>query len=221
MFDSISPRYDFMNALLSFGIHKYWQHRLIGTVIPVSQKKILDVATGTGSVAKALHRAGAQDITGIDISLQMLEVGKKRLTASETKHIRMLQADAEHIPFSDNTFDVVTVAYGVRNFENLEKGLSEIYRVLKPGAQLAILEFSKPQTFPIKQLYALYSRYILPVIGKLFTKDKRAYSYLPESVQQFPEGSSFLRILQQQGYTHTQCQPLTFGIVSIYTACKP
>lgn len=220
MFDTISPRYDLLNGLLSFGIHLYWKRCLIRSVMPLQEKKILDVATGTGAVAVGLYKHGAKDITGVDISSQMLQVGRNKLTREQTKCITLQQADAEHLPFDANTFDAVTVAYGVRNFENLEAGLAEIRRVLKPGAQLSVLEFSKPKVFPVKQLFAFYSRYMLPVIGKLLTKDKRAYSYLPESVQQFPEGESFLRILQQQGFNHTQCKPLTFGIVSLYTAYK-
>ncbi len=221
MFDTISPQYDFLNTLLSLGIHKYWQNRLVKAVMPLQTKKVLDVATGTGAVALAMYLKGATDVIGIDISMQMLAVGRKRLGKQPSQRIQLMLADAEHIPFPDNTFDAVTVAYGVRNFEHLDTGLCEILRVLKPGAKLAVLEFSKPKSFPVKQFYAVYSRYMLPTIGTLFTKDKRAYSYLPESVQQFPEGESFLRILQQQGFIHTQCNPLTFGIVSLYTAFKP
>jgi demethylmenaquinone methyltransferase/2-methoxy-6-polyprenyl-1,4-benzoquinol methylase len=221
MFDNISPRYDFLNALLSFGIHKYWQSCLIKSVMPLEHKNVLDVATGTGAVAFALARKGASHITGIDISNQMLEVGKKKLAAMNRPDIKLEYGDAEHMQFADNTFDAITVAYGVRNFENLEKGLSELLRVLKPGATLVVLEFSKPKVFPVKQLFGIYSRYVLPLIGKLIAKDKRAYNYLPESVQQFPEGASFLRILQQQGFIHTSCKPLTFGIASLYVAYKP
>ncbi len=221
MFDNISPRYDFLNALLSLGIHKYWQNCLIKAVSPLRNKKVLDVATGTGAVAFALSKKGAAHITGIDISNQMLEVGRKKLSTMKISNISLEYGDAEHIHFETNSFDGITVAYGVRNFENLEQGLNELLRVLKPGARLAILEFSKPKVFPVKQLFGFYSRYVLPLVGKLIAKDKRAYNYLPESVQQFPEGDAFLRILQQQGFTQTTCKPLTFGIASLYIAYKP
>ncbi len=221
MFDNISNRYDFLNSLLSLGTHKYWQQRLTHSISPIEGKHILDVATGTGAIAFALSAKGAKQIIGIDISQQMLNVGLKKLKSSGIKNVILLPGDAENIQFENNSFDAVTVAYGVRNFSNLETGLREILRVLKPGAQLAVLEFSKPKIFPIKQLFRFYSRYAIPFIGRLVAKDQRAYSYLPESVQQFPEGESFLRILRQEGFINATCKPLTFGIASLYVAYKP
>jgi demethylmenaquinone methyltransferase/2-methoxy-6-polyprenyl-1,4-benzoquinol methylase len=221
MFDNISLRYDFLNTLLSLGIHKYWQRCLIKAVSPLKEKYILDAATGTGAVAFDLVKYGARKVVGIDISNQMLEVGRQKIKDQHISNVTLEYGDAEHIGFDDHTFDAVTVAYGVRNFENLELGLQELKRVLHPGAKLAILEFSKPKIFPVKQFYYIYSRYLLPFIGKLIAKDKRAYNYLPESVQQFPEGHAFLRILQEQGFINASCKPLSFGIASLYVAYKP
>jgi demethylmenaquinone methyltransferase / 2-methoxy-6-polyprenyl-1,4-benzoquinol methylase len=221
MFDSISHRYDLLNTILSFGVCIYWRKRLVNAVKPIEQKIILDVATGTADIAIALSKYNPVKVIGTDISEEMMSIGRKKVAQKKLGSIiELIKAPAERLPFDDNKFDIVTVAYGVRNFEHIEKGLDEILRVMKPGAKLAILEFSKPKKFPIKQIFTFYFRQILPLIGKWVAKDARAYTYLPESVQEFPEGESFLRILQSQGFVKTQCKELTFGIASLYTAFK-
>lgn len=222
MFDNISPRYDLLNIVLSLGMCIYWRNRLIKSVLPLQQKTLLDVATGTADVAIAASRKHPLQITGTDISDEMMRIGREKIARQAPgASIELVNAPAEQLPFDDNKFDVVTVAYGVRNFERTEAGLREIYRVMKPGGKLAVLEFSKPKVFPVKQLFRIYFRWILPLLGRWVAKDAHAYTYLPESVQEFPEGEAFLRILQKQGYVNTQCKALTFGITSLYTAYKP
>ncbi len=219
MFNNIAHRYDFLNHFLSLGIDKIWRRRLVKRVAEAHPKEILDVATGTGDVAIALCALKPSRVTGIDISAGMLEKGRAKVQRRGLeKMIRLQQADSEHLPFSDRQFDAVTVAYGVRNFEHLELGLQEIFRVLKPGGLLVVLEFSKPARFPLAQLFRVYFRYILPWVGKLFTHDPRAYTYLPESVQAFPEGPAFEAILRQQGFQETTCKPLSSGITTLYSA---
>lgn len=221
MFDNIAPKYDFLNRLLSLGIDKWWRYVAINKLKPVQPKTILDVATGTADLALASLRLKPEKVIGIDISEQMLAIGKEKVKACKQENIITLQqADAENLPFEDNTFDAITVAFGVRNFENLQKGLSELHRVLKPSGKLVVLEFSKPKIFPVKQLFGIYFKYILPFIGKLVSKDNKAYTYLPESVQAFPEGNEFVSILQQTGFKQTICSALTLGISSIYTGIK-
>lgn len=221
MFDNISPKYDLLNRLLSAGIDVSWRKKAIDQLVAMKPQKMLDVATGTGDLAIEASRLKPQEIIGIDISEGMLSFGKEKMKKLGLDHMIHLEVgDSERIQFDDNTFDAVTVSFGVRNFENLEKGLSEILRVLKPGGKLVVLEFSKPTTFPIKQLFGFYSRFILPTIGKMISKDQSAYTYLPESVEAFPEGKNFLNILNKVGYTESTQKKLTFGISSIYTGIK-
>ena len=221
MFNNISHRYDFLNHLLSLGIDKVWRKKAISVLKPLSPKKILDVATGTGDFAIQSMELNPDKIIGIDISEGMLDVGRRKITARNLgDKIELIRGDSENIPYSQNKFDAVTVAFGVRNFENLTRGLSEIKRVLRPGGMVVILEFSKPAAFPFKQLYHFYFRFILPRIGSLVSSDKSAYTYLPKSVEAFPDGEDFLRILQDVGFKDTQCSSLTFGISTIYIGTK-
>ncbi len=222
MFDNIAPRYDLLNRLLSLRIDVLWRRRAIGKLKPLDPKKVLDVATGTADVAlEAAKQLKPEKIIGIDISNQMLNVGREKIRKRNLQEIITLEnGDAENLRFESNTFDAITVAFGVRNFENLEAGLQEMNRVLRPGGKLIILEFSKPRIFPFKQLYQFYFKNILPIIGKLTSKDPKAYKYLFESVQAFPEGDDFLKILQQTDFKSVQCIPLTLGICSLYSASK-
>ncbi len=221
MFDNIAPRYDFLNHLLSANIDKIWRRRVRRIVEKDNSKLILDVATGTADLAIELSRMKPERITGVDISEGMLELGRVKVKErSLDKLITLQKADSEKLPFADNTFDAVTVAFGVRNFENLKTGIKEMCRVLKPAGRLVVLEFSKPSAFPVKQIFYFYFHYILPVIGRIFSKDTRAYTYLPESVQSFPEGKKFVSLLEEAGFKEVQCKNLTFGISSIYTGKK-
>jgi len=222
MFNKIAPYYDFLNRLLSLGIDTIWRKKAILQLKDEQPKLILDVATGTADVAiETSKRLSPEKIIGIDISTEMLEIGRKKIKKRGLDTIIELQeGDSENLPFEDNTFDAITVAFGVRNYENLEKGLSEMRRVLKDNGKLVVLEFSKPTIFPIKQMFNLYFKYILPLIGRLTSKDPRAYSYLYESVQAFPDGDDFVNILSKTGYKSNQCIPLTLGICSIYSGQK-
>ncbi|MBU3676825.1 MAG: bifunctional demethylmenaquinone methyltransferase/2-methoxy-6-polyprenyl-1,4-benzoquinol methylase UbiE, partial [Chitinophagaceae bacterium] len=206
MFDDIAPRYDFLNRLLSFRIDVLWRKRVIKLLKPHAPKTILDVATGTADLAIALQALNPDKVTGIDLSALMLAGGETKIKAKNLhSKIVLMKGDAENLPFPDASFDAVTVAFGVRNFENLDKGLTEIFRVLKPGGQFIILEFSKVKTFPIKQLYAFYFRYVTPMIGKIFSPNKQAYTYLPNSVAVFPEGEEMNVILQKIGFKQPVC----------------
>ncbi len=221
MFNNISPKYDFLNHFLSAGIDILWRKKAIRLLKPYQPKLLLDVATGTGDFAIEALVLKPEKIIGIDISEGMLAHGKTKLTNKNLNQFIELQlGDSENLPFKADTFDAVTVAFGVRNFENLEKGLLNIRKVLKPGAPLVVLEFSKPKSFPIKQLYNFYSKFALPLIGKLISKDQSAYTYLPESVSAFPEGKDFIHILEKSGFKKCKHIPLTFGISSIYMAEK-
>ena len=221
MFNNISHRYDFLNHFLSLGIDKIWRRSAIGFLKPLKPKAILDVATGTGDFALQALSLNPQKITGVDISDGMLNVGRKKLEKLKlSNRIELLAGDSENLDFPDNTFDAVTVGFGVRNFENLERGLSEIRRVMKPEAMLVVLEFSRPRKFPMRQLYNYYFKNILPGLGRLISSDASAYTYLPESVEAFPDGTDFENILKKVGFKETSCKPLTFGISSIYTARK-
>ncbi|HKZ39065.1 MAG TPA: bifunctional demethylmenaquinone methyltransferase/2-methoxy-6-polyprenyl-1,4-benzoquinol methylase UbiE [Chryseolinea sp.] len=221
MFNNISHRYDFLNQLLSLGIDKSWRRKAIQVLKPLQPKHILDVATGTGEFALQALELNPQKITGVDISEGMLDVGRKKITDRRLESkVELIYGDSEKLPFKENKFDAVTVAFGVRNFENLNKGLKEIYRVLKPGGMVVILEFSKPAKFPFKQVYNFYFKFILPKIGSIISSDKAAYAYLPKSVEAFPDGGDFLHILHHVGFKHTQCSALTFGISSIYIGTK-
>lgn len=221
MFDGIAGKYDFINRLLSLRIDVLWRNRVVGMLKKVQPKLILDVATGTADLAIALNRLHPEKIIGLDLSANMLEMGRVKVRERKLDAvIELVKGDGENLNFDDNTFDAVTVAFGVRNFENLEKGLKEIHRVLKPGGTFIILEFSKVKTFPIKQFYQFYFSYITPMIGKLFSKDTKAYTYLPNSVQVFPEGEEMCVILQSVGFKSPLCKPLSFGISSIYHSVK-
>jgi len=221
MFNSIAGKYDFLNHFLSAGVDIYWRKKAIGLLKKSAPKQILDIATGTGDFAIEALNVNPDKITGIDISEGMLAVGREKLTKKGLSgKIELLSGDSENLQFEANKFDAVTAAFGVRNFENLEKGLSEMNRVLKPGGRVVILEFSKPTAFPMKQAYNFYFKNILPVFGKMISKDQAAYTYLPESVQAFPDGKAFLNILEKVGFKNTQWQSLTFGICSIYTGIK-
>lgn len=221
MFNNISHRYDFLNHFLSLGIDKIWRRTAIRFLKPFRPRHILDVATGTGDFAIQALSLDPQKITGVDISEGMLDVGRKKLGKLRLTHkIELLRGDSEDLQFPENTFDAATVGFGVRNFEDLEKGLAEIRRVLKPGAMLVVLEFSRPRQFPMRQLYNFYFKNILPGLGRLISNDKSAYTYLPESVEAFPDGTDFENILKKVGFKETACKPLTFGISSIYTALK-
>jgi demethylmenaquinone methyltransferase / 2-methoxy-6-polyprenyl-1,4-benzoquinol methylase len=221
MFNNISRHYDFLNHFLSLGIDKAWRKKAIGLLRPLNPKEILDVATGTGDFALQALSLRPDKVTGIDISEGMLEIGKKKIQQRGlTAKVELYRGDSENMLFEENKFDAVTVGFGVRNFENLEKGLIEILRVMKPGAMLVVLEFSRPRRFPFRQIYNFYFKTILPKIGRLISKDKSAYTYLPESVEAFPDGTDFENILKKVGFKNTTCAPLTFGISSIYTARK-
>lgn len=221
MFDNISHRYDFLNHFLSLGIDKIWRKKVVKLIKKQSPEKILDIATGTADLAIAMAASGATQIQGIDISEGMLAIGRKKITDKKLQHLISLQwGDSEDIPFPDAQFDAVTVAFGVRNFEHPLKGLQEIYRVLKPGGMIYVLEFSQPQRFPIRQLYFFYFLHILPLWGKIVSKDPAAYTYLPESVKAFPYGEAFLKLLTEAGFKKPTDQPLSFGIASIYTGIK-
>lgn len=222
MFDKIAFRYDFLNRFLSAGIDVGWRKKAIKQLVPSMPENILDVATGTGDFAlTSFQILKPEKITGIDISEGMLEIGRKKIEkAGLQKNIQLLKGDSEAILFDDNTFDAVTVAFGVRNFENLEKGLAEIRRVLKPGGKLVILEFTKPAAPVIKQVYNFYMKTITPKIGKIIAKNNDAYQYLNDSVLQFPEKESFIHILNQSNYRNAFYKTLTLGICSIYCAEK-
>ena len=222
MFDSISPRYDFINRIISGGLDIKWRKNLVEVLKPKKPEKILDVATGTGDLAIALGETLASEIIGIDISEQMLEIGKKKVERNQLqKNIKMEIGDGEKINYPNNYFDAVTVSFGVRNFENLDKGLLEIYRVLKPGSELVILETSIPQSFPLNYLYHLYTLYFLPLIGSFFSKDKSAYKYLSSSAKSFPFGKAFNKILKKNGFVVINNIPQSFGVASIYHSQKP
>jgi demethylmenaquinone methyltransferase/2-methoxy-6-polyprenyl-1,4-benzoquinol methylase len=221
MFNSISSRYDFLNHFLSLGIDKRWRKKAIKILAASNPKTILDVATGTADFAIQALSINPDKIVGVDISEGMLAVGKKKiLERGLNDKIELKSGDSENLPFPDNNFDAVTVGFGVRNFENLQKGLREINRVMRPGAMLVVLEFSRPTRFPFKQGYNFYFKFILPKVGRWVSRDKSAYTYLPESVEAFPDGDKFLAILHETGFKNTACKSLTFGVSSIYTAQK-
>jgi len=221
MFDSISGKYDFLNHFLSLGIDIRWRKKAIKLLAKENPKLILDVATGTGDFAIEALKLNPEKIIGVDISEGMLEVGRKKMKSNgHDGIIELTYGDSENLPFEENKFDAVIVAFGVRNFENLEKGLKEIHRVLRPNGRMVVLEFSKPSSFPMKQLYSFYFNAVLPKIGKAVSHDSSAYTYLPESVQAFPSGNAFLSVLSGLGFKNASCQPLTFGISSLYSATK-
>jgi len=221
MFDTISGNYDGLNRIISFGIDIKWRKKVLQLVSDKNPKTALDIATGTGDLAILMTNTSAEKIIGLDISAGMLEVGRNKIQAKNlSDKIEMILADSENIPFEDNTFDAITVAFGVRNFENLEKGLTEILRVLKPNGIFVILETSVPDKTPYKQGYTFYSKNILPLIGKLFSKDNSAYQYLSESASVFPYGEALNNILRKIGFIDVKAMPQTFGVATIYSASK-
>lgn len=221
MFDNIAPRYDFLNHFLSLGIDKLWRKKAIKILSGFKPEILLDVATGTGDFAVAAAKIHPKEIIGFDISEQMLNVGRTKVIKLGLDHlIQFVKGDSEAMPFKDGQFDAITVAFGVRNFENLENGLKEFYRVLTNNGVAIILEFSKPRLFPFKQLYMFYFLAILPLVGRLVSKDRSAYSYLPESVMAFPDDQDFLSILKKCGFGQVAQRRLTFGIATIYIAQK-
>lgn len=221
MFNNISGRYDFLNHFLSMGIDKVWRNKAVSLLKNDNPKKILDIATGTGDFAIACLKVDPDHVTGIDISEKMLDVGREKVSKLNlSEKIQLLEADSESLPFEDDTFDAAVVGFGVRNFENLEKGLKEIHRVLKHNAKFVVLEFSKPNAFPIKQIYGFYFSKILPGIGALVSKDKRAYTYLNESVSAFPEGDDYIQIMEKCGFKSLEYERLMLGIATIYVGKK-
>jgi demethylmenaquinone methyltransferase/2-methoxy-6-polyprenyl-1,4-benzoquinol methylase len=221
MFDTISGEYDGLNRVISFGIDVKWRKKVVKFVEKTNPKTILDIATGTGDLAIALAKTNATKIIGLDISSGMLDVGKQKIIKKGLQNtIDIVLADSENMPFEDNTFDAITVAFGVRNFETLEKGLSEILRVLKPNGIFIILETSVPTKSPFKEGYKMYTKYMLPVIGRLFSKDKSAYQYLSESASVFPYGETLNNILREIGFINVEDFPQTFGVATIYTSSK-
>lgn len=221
MFNNISKRYDLLNHVLSMGIDILWRKKAVRMLKPFSPKVILDIATGTGDFAIESANLKPDKIFGVDISEGMLNVGRKKIVDKKLDNVIEMQlGDSENLSFEDNYFDAVTVAFGVRNYENLKLGLSEMFRVMKPGGHVVIIEFSKPSKFPVKQVYNFYFKAILPTIGKLVSKDQSAYTYLPESVSAFPYGQNFIDIMKEVGFKETKAIPLTLGISSIYWGSK-
>ena len=221
MFNNISGRYDFLNHFLSLGIDKIWRRKAVKKLKEINPKRILDIATGTGDFAIQSLTLKPTEVVGVDISSGMLEVGKTKMKAKGVDHIvRMELGDSENLSFEDGYFDAVTVAFGVRNFEHLEKGLGEMLRVTRSGGRIVILEFSKPKRFPVKHYFAFHSKYIIPFFGKRISKDGRAYAYLPESVAAFPEGKEFTDILSQVGYENVSAETVSGGIATIYSGFK-
>tara|TARA_B110000971_G_scaffold41098_1_gene40252 strand:+ start:131 stop:862 length:732 start_codon:yes stop_codon:yes gene_type:complete len=221
MFDTISNEYDDLNRVISFGIDIKWRKKVVQIISKKEPTNILDIATGTGDLAINLTQTNATQIIGLDISEGMLDVGRKKIAKKQLNNtIDMIVGDSENLPFDDNSFDAITVAFGVRNFENLEIGLAEILRVLKPKGVFVVLETSVPVKFPFKQGYYIYTKALLPLIGRLFSKDKSAYRYLSESASKFPYGQAFNNILNKTGFINSKALPQTFGVATIYTATK-
>ena len=221
MFDKISGNYDFMNRIMTFGIDVKWRKKVVKMVAETKPDDILDIATGTGDFAIMLAKIKPKRIVGLDISKGMLEIGRKKVKDKSLDNlIEMVWGDSENLSFDDASFDAVTVGFGVRNFENLDKGLQEIYRVLRPGGIFVVLETSQPDKFPFKQLYKFHSKHIIPLLGRLFSKDKKAYDYLPESAEAFPYGNAFNNILLKNEFISVQDYPLLFGAARIYKAYK-
>ncbi len=221
MFNKISGRYDFLNHFLSLGIDKGWRKKAVRELADVKPERILDIATGTGDFAIAALKLNPKEVIGVDISQGMLDVGIEKMKKKAVDHIiKMRIGDSEELPFEDGYFDALTVGFGVRNYENLEKGLADMLRVLRPGGKAVILEFSKPKKFPMKQLFGFYSKRIIPFLGKRISKDARAYAYLPESVEAFPEGKAFNDILEKIGYTEVKARLVSGGIATIYSGIK-
>ena len=221
MFNNISANYDFLNHFLSLGIDRIWRKKAIKQLKNLQVKKVIDIATGTGDFALASLKLKPDEVIGVDISSGMLAMGSKKMKKKGVDNtIKLILGDSENLPFEDEYFDALTVGFGVRNFENLEKGLSEMLRVIRPGGKAVILEFSKPKKFPVKQVFSLYSKYFIPFFGKRISKDTKAYTYLPESVAAFPEGKEFEDILKKLNYRNVESIILSGGIATIYTGIK-
>ncbi|MDN3678063.1 bifunctional demethylmenaquinone methyltransferase/2-methoxy-6-polyprenyl-1,4-benzoquinol methylase UbiE [Flavobacterium paronense] len=221
MFDNISGNYDGLNRVISLGIDMKWRKKVVALVAEKNPETILDIATGTGDLVIMMSNTSAKKIIGLDISAGMLEVGKQKIEAKKlSDKIEMVLGDSESMPYPDNYFDAITVSFGIRNFETLEKGLAEIYRVLKPNGIFVILETSVPTKFPFKQGYSFYTKFILPIIGKIFSKDNNAYGYLSESAANFPFGETLNNILRKISFIECKAMPQTFGVATIYTATK-
>lgn len=221
MFDNIATSYDFLNHFFSFGIDHLWRRKVVKILKPLKPKSVLDIATGTGDLAIREVKLNPEKIVGIDISGNMLKIGEEKVLTRKLDHIiSFKQADSAEIPFDENTFEAATVAFGVRNFENLDKSLSEIFRVLKKNGQLAVLEFSMPENSLFKQLYKFYLNRIIPLAGKIISKDVKAYSYLSVSIGAFPSGEKFLEHMKKAGFTKTFQRRLTFGVASVYVGTK-
>jgi demethylmenaquinone methyltransferase/2-methoxy-6-polyprenyl-1,4-benzoquinol methylase len=222
MFNEIAGSYDFLNHFLSFGIDKLWRRRLVKELLKSKPSHVLDLATGTADLAIALHRMGGIRITGADISEKMMEEGRKKIAREGMADaIELVYGDAGNLEFADGSFDAVMIAFGVRNFEDLEKGLSEMKRVIRTGGNVLILEFSHPESFPVKQFYSVYSRYIIPVMGRMISSHPSAYRYLPETVAKFPSGKAFLGVMISSGLENCSQISLSGGIASIYTGVRP
>ena len=222
MFNEISGKYDFLNHFLSFGIDRLWRKRLVKEMMPLRPRHVLDLATGTADLAIELYKQGGIRITGVDISEKMMNVGREKIAKAGFSHaIELTYGDAENLQFHDENFDAVMIAFGVRNFENLEKGISEMKRVLRKGGKVMVLEFSHPASFPLKQVYGFYSRFIIPLIGKAISSHPSAYHYLPETVSAFPSGQAFLNIMEQKGFKGCRLVSLSGGIASIYIGTRP
>ena len=221
MFDNIAHNYDFLNHLLSAGIDNIWRRKAINHIAKYNPTITMDMASGTGDFAvDTVHRIKLEKLVALDLSEKMLAVGRKKSAKKGIKNIDWVKGDSENLSYKDNTFDAMTVGFGVRNFQNLEKGLSEMRRVLKNGAPLVVLEVSEPEKFPMKQIFGIHFKFILPFVGKIFSKDDRAYSYLPESVKVFPKGKEFVKILKKLGFKKVEYKPLTFGICAMYVCEK-
>lgn len=221
MFNNISHKYDFLNHFLSMGIDKLWRKRAIKMLKKYQPKSLLDIATGTGDFALEGLKLKTDRIVGVDISEGMMAMGREKMKKKGLEDkITLKYGDSENLPFTDGEFDAITVGFGVRNFQNLDKGLSDIKRVLSDKGVAAILEFSKPKKFPVKQFFGFYSKYMIPFFGKMISKDSAAYTYLPESVEAFPEGDDFLEILKKNGFSNVYRKPVSGGIATIYIAEK-
>jgi demethylmenaquinone methyltransferase/2-methoxy-6-polyprenyl-1,4-benzoquinol methylase len=221
MFDDISGRYDLLNHLLSFGVDRCWRRTLVKKLFQHHPVRILDIATGTGDLALAMATLGPVKVTGIDLSVRMMEIARQKAARKNlASRVGFEPGDAEEIPFPEGSFDAVTVAFGVRNFEDLERGLAEMKRILVPGGSMMILEFSHPGSVPLKQIYGFYSRFAIPFIGRMISRHREAYRYLPDSVAAFPSGNDFAAILERTGMKNVSVLPLTGGIATLYSAEK-
>jgi demethylmenaquinone methyltransferase/2-methoxy-6-polyprenyl-1,4-benzoquinol methylase len=221
LFDSIAYRYDLLNHLLSGGVDFYWRRKALKHLVTLQPKKILDVATGTADFAIATMRLQPENVVGVDIAEEMLKIGREKIAQRKLANIITLRSgEAENLPFEAGTFDAAVVAFGARNFENLEKGLQEMRRVLRSGGKIVVLEFSRPRIFPFKQIYFFYFTTILPLIGRVVSRHEEAYTYLPDTVMSFPDGEAFMGVLHSVGFTNVSEERLTFGIATVYEGLK-